>query len=83
MVVSQTSNEDLMVLQCYLSFPLKIEPLWLVLLRYLIQGLSDMTAKKKKNQVKGEILIQNETNSVNMRNDDLSTQRFSVEVFKF
>lgn len=82
MVVSQTSNEDLMVLQCYLSFPLKIEPLWLVLLRYLIQGLSDMTAKKK-NQVKGEILIQNETNSVNMRNDDLSTQWFSVEVFKF
>lgn len=82
MVVSQTSNEDLMVLQCYLSFPLKIEPLWLVLLRYLIQGLSDMTAKKKK-QVKGEILIQNETNSVNMRNDDLSTQWFSVEVFKF
>lgn len=82
MVVSQTSNEDLMVLQCYLSFPLKIEPLRLVLLRYLIQGLSDMTAKKK-NQVKGEILIQNETNSVNMRNDDLSTQWFSVEVFKF
>lgn len=39
--------------------------------------------KKKKNQVKGEILIQNETNSVNMRNDDLSTQWFSVEVFKF